>query len=188
MERTNRKNEELIQEFNVQEIPYTIYYLAHSNTPYVYNGKRTKEDILSYLSQKQHKIHYSIEVEELKDSLIENFNLEGLILGVFNGENKDEIQSFIDFSYENAHLYKFGIMNYTKDMEEEMNITGPAIVACKAPTLIALNNEYYASISNYSSLNLSEWLRKNFHPHITLQTKDREHTLMRTKHPLSQFS
>ena len=101
-------------------------------------------------------MHYFAEVEELKDSLFENFSLDGLILGIFNGENLKEIQSFIDFSYENAHLYNFGMMNYTRGMEEEMDITGPAIIACKAPTLVCLNDTYYASVSNYLSLNLSK--------------------------------
>ena len=182
VDKLNPKNRELLSEFNVPDHPFLIYYLANSTKPYTYLGSKTEQGILSYFSSKVHKIHTFSEVEELKDSIMANFYTDGLLLGVFN-ENDETREKFLQFSYDNINKYQFAIMPYKAEMLEEMNIKGPAIVACRAPGLISFQDDYYKTLTNFTNLDLDEWTRKYFHPKITHLTKDRESSL-RTAFPL----
>ena len=181
VEKMNSKNSEILKQYEVTTAPYLIYFLGNSDTPNAYLGPKTTKGILEYLQKKIYNINHFTSVEQLKDSLMEKYRLEGLVLGVFDDKNPEIIKEFIEFSYKNNHLYKFGLLNYTedlkKDLEEEMNITSPSIVACRAPLFVNYFDSYYESLSNFESLNLTEWLRTHFHTQITFQTKDREKSL-----------
>ena len=53
---------------------------------------------------------------------MEKYRLEGLVLGVFDDKNPEIIKEFIEFSYKNNHLYKFGLLNYTEDLKKIQEI------------------------------------------------------------------
>lgn len=183
VEKNNAMNSKPVLEFQVSAVPHTIYYLANSDIPYLYTGPRTQEGLLNFMSNKHYKMHAFSSVEELKQDLMGKFYLKGLLLGVFNKNDVEIQEKFIRMSYDMPHVYEFGLMEYSEELGKEVNITGSALVACRGPGLISFQDDYYKSISNFTDLNITEWTRTHYHPHITYQTKDREKFLY-TEAPL----
>jgi hypothetical protein len=183
IDRNHAKNKELLTKFSPNTSPYVIYYLSNSTTPHIYKSSTSASLFIENIKKYIHKINYFTEVEELKDTILVEYPLDGLVLGVFNETNAKAKEEFIKFSIENAHIYKFGMIEYSDELKEETGIPGTGIVACRGPGLISFGDDYYRYNTDLESLNLAEWLRTNFHPHITYQTKDREPFLY-TNNPL----
>lgn len=162
----NKKLQSISSSLNSNSI---IYYLQNSKIPYTYSGKPS--DLISFLQSKLHKIHKFSSIEEVKSAIMEKFYFTGLVLGVFTKNDVEVIEEFTTFSYDFIHIYNFGILDYTEDVIDELNITESSIVACRPPGLISFNDEYYRSISDFTNLNLPEWVKYNIHPYIAYQTK-----------------
>lgn len=172
LDRLHNKNKKLVSNSPLFGSNGVIYYLQNSQIPYIYPGKPA--ELLNFLQSKVHKIHKFSDIEEVKSAIMEKFYFSGLVLGVFSDNDVEAVEEFTSFSYDFIHIYNFGLLEYSEEVVDELNITGSSIVACRAPGLISFNDDYYRSTSDFTSTNIPEWVKHNIHPYIAYQTKVNE--------------
>ena len=175
LDRGHNKNKEILKDLNVGS-NQAIYFLSKSNTVNIYRGPKTR-DLLAYLQKKMLKIHEFSSVNEVKDLIMDKYYYEGLVLGAFSPTEQEAKSAFISFSQDFSHLYSFGLINYSNSLHEEFQINQSSIIACRGPGLISFNDDYYKSTSNFSDLNLEDWVKTHINPNIGFYTKEREASL-----------
>jgi hypothetical protein len=181
LDRAHQKNKEIAKKLKYQ-YNHAVYYLVNSTTEHVYRGPKNK-DLFDYLLKKVHKVHQFEDLKIFKDFVMKQVYYEGIVLAALGPEDLEIREKFFKFSVEFSHLYAFGIIEYSDGLQEEFGIEKSAIVACRGPGLISFGDVYYKALTNFTEVDLEEWVKTHIFPNIAFVNKEREPLLV-SKVPL----
>jgi len=184
---TNPKNAEYIKKYEVGGYPAIVYFPAEIDEFYHYAGDRRKEAFIASFKEKTLKLREFADTDAFDKYMTEN-GLHGLVLGVFQEFSGSKYEVFRETAKNLVHLYPFAVVKDKGEWFAKFDISEEGILILRPQFLIGPKDN--AAIANHkleNSTTIEEWVKLNYHPHISYLTKETKASFSQSQAPFVMF-